>query len=133
MVHRHQRRRTPQVGLKCPKLLMDEGGDLVTGRGEHLLGRSLFETGPAEVILAFGEDRVSDGFLGAVGFLLLQGVEFVQPLDEQEIGQLLDNGKRVGNSPGPHGVPDAVDFGFCFAGDHLCFASLFGSLDFDSF
>ncbi len=35
---------------------------------------------------------------------------FVEPLDKEQISQLLDDRKRVGNPAGPHRVPNAVDF-----------------------
>jgi hypothetical protein len=45
-------------------------------------------------------------------------VDLVQPLDEEQVGELLDDGERIGDAAGPEGVPDAVDFGFDFACDH---------------
>lgn len=46
-------------------------------------------------------------------------MEFVEPLDKQQVGQLLDDGERVGNPAGPHRVPDFVNFGSEVAGDHV--------------
>jgi hypothetical protein len=45
-------------------------------------------------------------------------VDLVQAFDEEQVGELLDDGERVGDAAGPQGVPDAVDFGFDFACDH---------------
>jgi hypothetical protein len=36
-------------------------------------------------------------------------VQIVQPPQKQQIGDLLDDFERVGDPPGPEGVPDAVD------------------------
>ena len=70
------------------------------------------------MILCGGEDGFLDGCLEPVGLVLLEGVELIQPLDEEQVGELLDDGERIGDAPGPEGVPDAVDFGFDFACDH---------------
>jgi hypothetical protein len=64
------------------------------------------------------EDGFLDGFLEAVGLVFLEGVDLVQALDEEQVGELLDDGERIGDAAGPEGVPDAVDFGFDFASDH---------------
>ncbi len=102
---------------------LDEGEDLLLHRLEHLFGRGLLEARPAERILLFVEDRVFDGFAGAGGLVLLERLEFVEALDEEQVGELFDDGERVGDAAGPHGVPDAIDFGFEFAGDH-CFPTV---------
>ncbi len=49
---------------------------------------------------------------------LLQRVQLVEPLDEEQVGELLDDRERVRDTAGPHRVPDAVDLGFEFTGDH---------------
>jgi len=36
-------------------------------------------------------------------------MQIVEPLDEQEVGDLLDHRKRVGHAAGPEGVPDLID------------------------
>jgi hypothetical protein len=35
-----------------------------------------------------------------------------------EVGDLLDDGQRVGQPVGPEGLPERVDLVFQFAGDH---------------
>jgi hypothetical protein len=45
-------------------------------------------------------------------------VEVVQALDEEQVGELLDDGEGVGDAACPEGVPDAVHFGFDFASNH---------------
>ena len=103
---------------------LDEGEGVVPDGGKHLLRRGFLEAGPAEVILCGGEDGLLDGGLESGRFVLLEGVEFVQPLDEEQVGELLDDGEGVGDAAGPEGVPDAVDFGFDFASDHWMGACL---------
>jgi len=46
----------------------------------------------------------------ACGFLFPQGVEFVEPLDEEQVSELLNDGKRVRDPACPHRVPDPIDF-----------------------
>ena len=53
---------------------LDEGEHSVAHRLKHLLRRGLFEARPAELVLLGGEDRILDGFAGAHGLALLQGV-----------------------------------------------------------
>ena len=96
----------------------DEGEDLRLHRLKHLLRRSLLEPRPAEGILPFLEDRVFDRLAGAGGLGFLQRLDFVEPFDEEQVGELFDDRQRVGDAARPHGVPDAIDFGFEFAGDH---------------
>ena len=50
--------------------------------------------------------------------MLLARVQLVQTLDEEQVGQLLDDRERVRDAAGPHGVPDSVDLGLQLAGDH---------------
>src|SRR5215207_10058833 len=39
----------------------------------------------------------------------LNGLKFVQPLDEQQVSDLLDDREGVRHTPGPEIVPDAID------------------------
>ena len=73
---------------------------------------------PAEFLLAFVEDRVLDWRPGARGLLFLEPLDLIQPLDEQQVGHLLDDFHGVGDAAGPEGVPDGVDLRFDGAGDH---------------
>jgi hypothetical protein len=92
-------------------------------RFEHLLRRALLKSGPAQLRLRRREDRLLDGLAGAGGLALLEGLQLIEPLDEQQIGELLDDRQRVGDPAGPHGVPDLVDSAFEFACDHEVFSS----------
>jgi hypothetical protein len=103
---------------------LDEGKGVIPHGGEHLVGGGLLEAGPAELVLCGGEDGVLDGLLEAVGLVFLEGVELVEALDEEQVGELLDDGEWIGDAAGPQGVPDAVDFGFDFACYHLLQAGL---------
>jgi len=45
-------------------------------------------------------------------------VEVVEALDEQQVGNLLDDLERVGDAAGPERIPDAVDLIAEFPGEH---------------
>jgi hypothetical protein len=96
----------------------DEREQLVSHCLEHLLRRGLLEARSAEMILVRLVDRLLDRRKGAHHFALLERIQLVESLDEQQVGELLDDRERVGDAARPHRVPDAVDFGFEFAGDH---------------
>ena len=97
---------------------LDERESVIAHRSEHFLGRGFFEAGPTKAILLGRKDRVLDGFLEPISLVFLEGMDFIQALDEEQVGELLDDGEGIGNAAGPQGVPDAVDFGFDFASDH---------------
>ena len=97
---------------------LDEGEHSVAHRLKHLLRRGLFEARPAELVLLGGEDRILDGLAGAGGLGLFERVQIVEPLDEEQVGELLDDRERIRDAARPHRVPDVVHFGFEFAGDH---------------
>lgn len=40
------------------------------------------------------------------------------------LGELANDGERIGDAARPHGVPDAVDFSVAFSGDHWLAARL---------
>ena len=60
-----------------------------------------------------------DRLLQPGGFVLFQRVQVVQPLQEQQVGNLLDDFQRVGDAARPEGVPDGVDLGADFACEHV--------------
>jgi hypothetical protein len=45
-------------------------------------------------------------------------VQVVQPAQEQQVGDLLDDLQRVGDTAGPEGIPDAVDLALEVTCDH---------------
>ena len=46
-------------------------------------------------------------------------VEFIEPFYEEQVGKLLDDREGIRDAAGPHRVPDAVNFGFKFACNHM--------------
>ena len=112
------------LATRGPAEILDEREGFIPHAGEHFLRGGFLEAGPAEVVLLRGEDGVLDGFLEAVGLVFLEGVEFVQALNEKQIGELLDDGEGIGDAAGPESVPDAVHFGFDFASNHWMAAGL---------
>ena len=110
------------VGVSRLAQRLDEGEHPVPHRLEHLLRRKLLEARPAQRVLAGGEQRLLDRAAGAGGLVLLARVQLVEALDEQQVGELLDDRQRVRDAAGPHGVPDAVDPGLQLTGNHGSFA-----------
>ena len=53
-------------------------------------------------------------FTGPFGIGLFFLVQLVQPLHEQQVGDLLDGGERVADAAAPEFVPELVDFAFEF-------------------
>jgi len=51
-------------------------------------------------------------------------VQVIQPAQEEQVGDLLDDFERVGDAAGPEGVPDLVDLALDGAGDHRWFLRL---------
>jgi hypothetical protein len=106
------------LGAAVAAQRLDEGEHLVLDRGKHLLRGRVLEPRPAQVVLLGLEDRLLDRLAGADGLALAQRVQLVQPLDEQQIRQLLDDRQRVRDAAGPHRVPDTVHLGPEFARNH---------------
>ena len=106
------------VRVACLPDRLDEREHPIPHGLEHLLRRKLLETRPAQSVLVGGEHRLLDGVAGAGGLALLARVQLVQTLDEQQVGELLDDRERVRDAAGRHGLPDAVDLGLQLTGDH---------------
>ena len=71
-------------------------------------GREVLEARPAQVlvgaalgVLALRKMRRSIGLFGARGLVLFQGLELVEPPEEEQVGDLLDDLERVGDAAGP--------------------------------
>jgi len=77
--------------------VLDEGEDLLADHAEHLLGLELAKARPAQVILPFSEDRLFYRLAKTISFLLFSRMDVIQPLDDQQKGDLLDHPKRIGN------------------------------------
>jgi hypothetical protein len=111
------------VGRAVAAHAAQERKDVLADHDEHLGRGKILETRPAEVVvgpapgvLALGEDPARHRLLQDGRLALLQRVRVIQPADEQEVGDLLDDFERVGDAAGPEGVPDGVDLAAKFAG-----------------
>ena len=85
---------------------------------KHLLGGGLAEARPAQVVVAGTEHRIFNGLIHAGSLVFVGGVDLDEPPDEQQVGELLDDGEGVSDAASPHGIPNAVDFRLEFSGDH---------------
>ena len=63
----------------------------------------------AGVIHPLKKDRVPDRGAEGAGLVLGEGLKLVKALDEQEVGDLLDDPHRVGHAVRPEGVPHPID------------------------
>ena len=86
----------------------------------------MLEAGPAEIVVgaalgifALGEDAALEfGQLQAGGLVFLEGVEVVEALEEEQVGDLLDDLEGIGNAAGPEGIPEGINFTADIAGEH---------------
>ena len=102
-----------------------KGEDVLVHDGEHVGRGKILETRPAQILVGaalgvvpLGKDAPLHRLFERGGFVLLQRVQVVQPPQEEQVGDLLDDFERVGDPPGPEGVPDAVDLIAEFTGEH---------------
>ncbi len=105
----------------------EEGEDVLFDDLEQFLRiAKVFEAGPAQIVvgaalgvLALGEDAALEfGQFQAGGLVFLEGVQVVEALEEEQVGDLLDDLEGVGNAAGPEGIPEGIDFTADFAGEH---------------
>jgi hypothetical protein len=102
-----------------------EREDVLADHLVHLSGRHMLEAAPTQVcvgpslaVLSFGIEASFDGRTEAVGFVLLQLLEFIEPSKEEQVCDLLDDLDRVRDSPRKEGHPDAIDLVAQVAGEH---------------
>ena len=79
---------------------------------EHIFRVGILEAAPAQGVFLGLENGGFNGLFEQIGFLFFLGLQFVKPPDKEQIGHLLDHGKRVGQTAGPEGFPYAVYLGF---------------------
>lgn len=98
---------------------------MLTDDGEHLARLKIPESRPAELLVRaspavapFGKQAALHWPLEPHGFEFLDGFEFVEPPQEQEIGDLFDHFERVGDASGPERIPDGVDLAADFPREH---------------
>ena len=117
-----------RVGRAVAAERAQEREDVLADDGEHLRRREVLEARPAA-----GPRRARpagdrpcprerraapSACLSRVGLALLQRVQVVEPLDEEQVGDLLDDLERIGDAARPEGIPEGVDLTADFAGEH---------------
>ena len=102
-----------------------EREDVLIHHFHHFAGFEILEARPAQVLIgtpllifAVWKDAAFHWRLEGLALALFQGVEVVQPLDEQQIGHLLHDRKRIGDPARPKVVPNTVNLVSDFAGQH---------------
>jgi hypothetical protein len=90
--------------------------DVVVHNRKHFLRFKILEPRPAQIIvgaalrvMACGKDAALHRFLEPGGFVFLQRVQIVEPLKEQQVGDLLDDFERIGNAARPEGIPEGIN------------------------
>ena len=84
-----------------------------------LAGLVVLEHRPPQLLLIWAEAQ-GLRLAGAARLLLSEGVQIVEPADEQQIGDLLDNLERIGDTSRPEGIPNSIDLALQLPGDQLC-------------
>jgi hypothetical protein len=93
-------------------------------RFEHRLGIELLQVPPPQVLPH--HSKRWDFQIGSPvrsAFLLIPGLLIIQPFDKEQIGELFNHGKRIGDSCRPECFPDFIDFVFEFAGCSMTYRS----------
>lgn len=96
---------------------LQKGKNAVLDDVEHLCGGQVPEDRP-HVLSPLPAENAGIGQVQHDGLLGPGVVQSVQVVDEHEVGDLLDDGQRVGQPIGPEGLPERVDLVFQFAGAH---------------
>ena len=107
--------------------ILDEGENPLLHGGVHLPGGEIVEDAPLEPAAVHGALAElhlirEDALIRQAEHGRLLGAEIVrvvQIVDEHEIGHLLDHVQRVRETTGPEDLPEAVDFVFQFACNHV--------------
>jgi hypothetical protein len=107
------------VGRPVPAEGAEERENLRVDDLEHLAGLIVLEHRPSQLLPIWAE---AQGLrpAGAARLLLSEGVQIVEPADEKQIGDLLDNLEWIGDTPGPEGIPNSVDLALQLPSDQLC-------------
>ncbi len=110
-----------ETGVRTPGTAIerfDERKYLIAEYGEFAFRIEILEVRPAQFALLRFKNGVVERFAEQIGLAFLPGVQFVQPLGEQQIGDLLDYRQRIGHAAGPERVPDLIDLILDGTGDH---------------
>jgi hypothetical protein len=100
----------------APPRVLKPGKTVLRDHDEYVLGIKVFEAGPAQVIifpspavLALGEDLSFNGLVEPSCLEFLYGLKLVQPPEEEEVFDLLNDLPAVGDPAGPEGIPNPVN------------------------
>jgi len=74
--------------------------------------------GPTAAVIVLVEEPLLHRLLFAIGLQFLGNFLFVQPLEKEKVGDLLDNFERVGDAARPESIPDLIDLTANFACKH---------------
>jgi hypothetical protein len=89
--------------------LFDEREHLAADHIVHLFGLHLLETAPSKVLLSRQEYRVFNRFTCGIGFVLFQRLYLIEPPDEKQVSDLLNDGKGIGHPSRPERFPYLIN------------------------
>ena len=105
-----------------------ERKDVLADDVVHVGRREMLEPRPAVVLVRARRARMVvltlrkqpplDRLFEPGRFQLFERLQLVQPLDEKQVSDLLDDFQRIGNAAGPEGIPDLVNLVANFVGQH---------------
>ena len=108
-----------RVGRAVAAQGAQEREDVFADHAEHLGRDEVLKARPAQVvirpriarvvILSLGENAALHGLLEPNRLVLLQRVQVIQPAQEKQVSDLLDDLQRVRDPARPEGVPNGVD------------------------
>src|SRR6185437_8336113 len=93
-----------------------EGKGMLADNGVHLARFKVLEVLPAQIVvrtlqlvLACRKYLPLNGLLQPQRFSFFKRLQLVEPLEEEQVGNLLDDFQRIRNAAGPELVPDGID------------------------
>ena len=87
-----------RVRITCSTIQgLDEGEHLVAKHLELPQRLKILEAGPAQVVLVLVENGILDLLPEQLGLLQPVVVNIIQPFSKEQVGDLLDDGERIGD------------------------------------
>ena len=105
--------------LSGVQFILDEGENAVGHVLEHGFRLEMAEFAPAAILVRAVENGIDNLHVEGRGVGFLAQLVVVENLNEHQIGDLLNDREGVGHAGRPEYVPNAVDFVFQLASDHV--------------
>ena len=111
--------------LTCVQLVLDKRKYFFVHIAEHGLRLIMTEIMPPAILMLRIKSRIYNRHIkcGCIGFFAQFII--VQNFDEHQVCNLLDNRQGVGHTGRPENIPNAVDFIFQFASNHINYLPIY--------